>query len=413
MFSRKITWKNLRKILDGAINLAGLVGIDSEALKGVATFLQTTFSPEALLDDLGDMVKMVGKVGKELIEDAKKAYQAAERSFTNAMNNVKKYGSTAINWLERELGKVGDDVGRAVVQVFNDLSREISGFIQDVGKFLENGVDAIANGYNAECTNTHRYDRYRNDKDTAHTGCQFKEKGFTQSRKGGPWCAFASTKSSNTIYLDQNCVRDHLNKVNIEKQAKKAKANALASKTATDADNRDAQIALSYSQSGMQCSPGVWIYSKKNGKSMPFSVTCTLDTIMKNGQKRKQSVTKERVIDLSNTTTKTRAMKDLISITKDVLTAKVTASMNGGFVGCFSRSMTVRVGQFHKNPTQCVKECRRRGYKYAGTTTNWECRCSNGDYGREAAGCECATNGNGGGTYNNQALQCVYHVEGS
>merc|ERR1711915_742227 len=136
VFSKDNLKKSAKKILDGAVNLAGLVGIDSEALKGVATFLQTTFSPEALLDDLGDMVKMGGKVGKELIEDAKKAYQAAERSFTNAWNNVKGYGSAAINWLERELGKVGDNVSRAVTQAFNDLKNEISGFISDVGRFL-------------------------------------------------------------------------------------------------------------------------------------------------------------------------------------------------------------------------------------------------------------------------------------
>ena len=153
---------------------------------------------------------MAGKVGKELTEDAEKVYQASKTSFTNAWNKVKGYGTTAINWLERELGKVEDNVSKAVIQVFHDLSREISGFVNDVGNFLENGVNAIADEYNSWCVYTQHYDRDRNDRDSAHTDCQFREKGFTQSKNKWPQCAFAETKNSNTIYLDQNCVREHL-----------------------------------------------------------------------------------------------------------------------------------------------------------------------------------------------------------
>ena len=60
VFSKDNLKKTAKDILSGAINLAGLVGIDSEAAKAVAAFMESTFASEALFDDIGDMIKIVG-----------------------------------------------------------------------------------------------------------------------------------------------------------------------------------------------------------------------------------------------------------------------------------------------------------------------------------------------------------------
>jgi hypothetical protein len=406
VFSKDNLKKTAKDILSGAINLAGLVGIDSEAAKAVAAFMESTFSPEALLDNLGDMVQMVGNVGKQLIDDAENAYKAAEKTATDTYNAVRSYGSRAINWLENELGKVADDVSRAVVQAFNDLKREVSGFIDDVGKFLESGINDVIKGvenlWNDACRDQQHWSGYINEWDTAHTNCQFKAYRIQSRPKGWPCCWNCNRSwrtDSEKKYLDESCVREHLENVKIEKQAKKDKEKALSLKSKTAAENKDAKMALSYSSSNMTCKPS-WIRSRKNGKSIPFSVTCTVDTISKNGNKGKESVTKERFIDLFKTSSKTNAMNELIGLTKYALTAKITKTMNGGFLGCFYKNINdipTYVGRFPFNPTKCVQECKHNGYAYASTLTNWDCRCSNGGYecATEGTRCECGTNGNG------------------
>ena len=211
-----------------------------------------------------------------------------------------------------------------------------------------------------------------------------------------------------------------------------------------------------------------WIKSRKSGKSIPFRASCTVDSILKNGMKGRETVTRERLIDLSNTSSKTNAMNELISITRDALISKVTKSMNGSFLGCFhdnnDKSKSTDVVQFssedfcrenckiissiscesrcppgifgikdsycignyenHQNrqvcdkacdekpppltTTKCIKECSKKGYAYAATTSNWNCRCSNDNYElyEEAAECKCETN-----VAANK--QCVYRVNGS
>ena len=459
VFSKDNLEKSAKDILSGAINLAGLVGIDSETAKAVAAFMESTISPEALLDNLGDMVKMVGNVGKQLIDDAENTYKAAEKTATDTYNAVRSYGSTCINWFENELGKVADDVSRAVVQVYNDLSREVTGFIKDAGKFIDDGYDAGRSTLNTvfgKCEDTRSYTQDLEEWDKPHTGCRFVGVGIDIFRRGNALkLCFGDNKwhrqAPTSKYVKESCVKHRLEEVKKEKVAKKAKEEALSLKLKTADDNKDAKMALSYSRSNMTCKPS-WIRSRKNGKSMPFSVTCTVDTISKQGQKGRETVTKERLIDLSATLSKTKAMNELIDITKDTLTAKITRTMNGGFLGCFVDNLTtcvekstncswwasigeceknpnymlhnckkscgtceVHVGKFDKNPTKCVQECRNKGFKYASTTTNWDCRCTNIDYKRyeEAAGCQCGTKGNGGGTHNNKRLQCIYQSEGS
>ena len=64
-------------------------------------------------------------------------------------------------------------------------------------------------------------------------------------------------------------------------------------------DNQDATTAMSYSNSVTSCTK-TWDRSKKVASSVPFIVSCTVNAILKTGQTRRETVTREKLINFSN-----------------------------------------------------------------------------------------------------------------
>ena len=222
VFSDQNLKKTVNSIRDGTIE--GLENLGDDIL-AVAAFMESTFSPEALLDNFDDMVNLVGNVGKEMVDDAAKVVHQAESELRGALIQIEDIGGPAVRWLKTEIAAVGDDICAAVTRTFEDLANQIEGFIQDIGTFLEKGIDDVMNEiegvWEDACREDESVHSNTNVIDTEHTGCPIYEfKIHSRLKNHFPccnWCARGWRTEYSRKYIHESCVEDHLKKVKIEK----------------------------------------------------------------------------------------------------------------------------------------------------------------------------------------------------